>query len=159
MLIFLSMILPVMLQALKLHMMSSGTKTGAIKDGMKLKKLGSSDLMVSEICLGTMTWGVQNTVDEGCAQMDYYFDECGGNFMDTAEMYAFDVSYESLYLLIIHYSFLFPPSIYRYPVPTSAETQGRTDECINKWLTTRKRDRSKIILASKICGASERITW
>ena len=101
MLIFLSMILPVMLQALKLHMMSSGTKTGAIKDGMKLKKLGSSDLMVSEICLGTMTWGVQNTMDEGCAQMDYYFDECGGNFMDTAEMYAFDVSYESLYLLII----------------------------------------------------------
>ncbi len=74
-----------MLQALKLQMMSSGV----IKDGMKLKKLGSSDLMVSEICLGTMTWGVQNTMDEGCAQMDYYFDECGGNFMDTAEMYAF----------------------------------------------------------------------
>ena len=49
--------------------------------------------------------------------------------------------------------------LHRYPVPTSAETQGRTDECINKWLTTRKRDRSKIILASKICGSSERITW
>ena len=82
---FLFVLFPVMLQALKLQMMSSGV----IKDGMKLKKLGSSDLMVSEICLGTMTWGVQNTMDEGCAQMDYYFDECGGNFMDTAEMYAF----------------------------------------------------------------------
>ena len=74
------------LQALKLCM-SSGTSATAITDGMKKKKLGSSDLMVSEICLGTMTWGVQNTLDEGCAQMDYYFDECGGNFMDTAEMY------------------------------------------------------------------------
>ena len=55
--------------------------------------------------------------------------------------------------------FLISFLLHRYPVPTSAETQGRTDECINKWLTTRKRDRSKIILASKICGASERITW
>jgi len=99
---------------------------------MKKVKLGSSSLQVSEICLGTMTWGVQNTDEEGCKQMDYYFNECGGNFMDTAEM---------------------------YPVPTSAETQGRTDLCINKWLKQSKFDRSKMVLATKVCGASDRIDW
>ena len=78
---FLLVVFPVMIKAMKLHMSSS-----SIANAMKLKRLGSSDLMVSEVCLGTMTWGVQNSMDEGCEQMDYYFDECGGNFMDTAEM-------------------------------------------------------------------------
>eukprot|EP00640_Fibrocapsa_japonica_P000377 CAMPEP_0113936858 /NCGR_PEP_ID=MMETSP1339-20121228/3626_1 /TAXON_ID=94617 /ORGANISM="Fibrocapsa japonica" /LENGTH=374 /DNA_ID=CAMNT_0000939427 /DNA_START=61 /DNA_END=1185 /DNA_ORIENTATION=- /assembly_acc=CAM_ASM_000762 len=104
----------------------------ALNSPMQVRKLGSSDLMVSEVCLGTMTWGVQNTDEEGAEQMDYYFNECGGNFFDTAEM---------------------------YPVPTTAETQGRTDNCIRKWMQSRGIDRSKLVLATKVAGASDRITW
>ena len=92
--------------------------------------LGSSDLIVSKICLGTMTWGQQNTEAEGIEQMDVAFNEYGINFMDTAEM---------------------------YPVPTKPETQGKTDRIIAKWL--KGRNRSKVVLASKVSGASERITW
>lgn len=54
---------------------------------MKKRKLGMTDLEVSEICLGTMTWGQQNTESEGHQQMDYALDK-GINFFDTAEMYA-----------------------------------------------------------------------
>jgi aryl-alcohol dehydrogenase-like predicted oxidoreductase len=92
--------------------------------------LGSSDLSVSKICLGTMTWGQQNTMAEGIEQLDIAFNEYGINFLDTAEM---------------------------YPVPTKPETQGETDRVIAKWL--KGRDRSKVIIASKVSGASERITW
>jgi Aldo/keto reductase family len=92
--------------------------------------LGSSDLSVSKVCLGTMTWGQQNTMAEGIEQLDVAFKEYGINFLDTAEM---------------------------YPVPTKPETQGETDRVIAKWL--KGRDRSKVIIASKVSGASERITW
>jgi aryl-alcohol dehydrogenase-like predicted oxidoreductase len=92
--------------------------------------LGSSDLLVSKVCLGTMTWGQQNTEEEGIQQLNYAFDKCGINFLDTAEM---------------------------YPVPTKAETQGKTDMIISKWLKTV--DRSKVILATKVAGFSETITW
>jgi aryl-alcohol dehydrogenase-like predicted oxidoreductase len=97
---------------------------------MEYTKLGDSDLEVSKVCLGTMTFGQQNTVDEGVEQLDFAFDKYGINFLDTAEM---------------------------YPVPTKAETQGDTDRVISKWL--KGRDRSKIILASKVAGASPRLTW
>ena len=69
---------------------------------MKKRKLGKTDLEVSEICLGTMTWGEQNTESEGHAQMDYALDN-GINFFDTAEMYA---------------------------VPPKKETQGSTEKII-----------------------------
>lgn len=92
--------------------------------------LGSSDLLVSKVCLGTMTWGQQNTEEEGIQQLNYAFNECGINFLDTAEM---------------------------YPVPTKAETQGKTDLIIGKWLKTV--DRSKVILATKVAGFSDTITW
>nr|NIP75489.1 aldo/keto reductase [Xanthomonadales bacterium] len=69
---------------------------------MELRNLGSSDLMVSPVCLGTMTWGEQNTEAEAHAQLDYAWDH-GVNCLDTAEMYA---------------------------VPTRAETQGRTEEIV-----------------------------
>jgi aryl-alcohol dehydrogenase-like predicted oxidoreductase len=95
---------------------------------MQLTRLGSSDLLVSKVCLGTMTWGQQNTIDEAHAQLDVAFDECGVNFLDTAEM---------------------------YPVPTKKETQGETDRYIGAWLA--KRDRSKVILATKVAGPG--ITW
>lgn len=90
---------------------------------MKRRKLGRTDVEVSEICLGTMTWGLQNTEAEGHAQMDYALEQ-GVDFFDTAEMYA---------------------------VPASAETYGKTEEIIGTWFKkTGKRD--KVILASKVSG-------
>lgn len=92
-------------------------------------QLGSSDLKVTKVCLGTMTWGQQNTEEEGVEQLEYAYRQ-GINFIDTAEI---------------------------YPVPTKAETQGRTDRTIAKWLSTK--DRSKIILASKVAGRGDHINW
>jgi aryl-alcohol dehydrogenase-like predicted oxidoreductase len=90
---------------------------------MKKKKLGRTGVEVSELCLGTMTWGLQNTEAEGHAQMDYALDR-GINFFDTAEMYA---------------------------VPPSAETYGKTEEIIGTWFKkTGKRD--QVVLASKVAG-------
>ncbi|MGV8856531.1 MAG: aldo/keto reductase [Devosia sp.] len=90
---------------------------------MKSKPLGRTDLRVTEICLGTMTWGSQNTEAEGHAQIDLAL-EAGLNFMDTAEIYA---------------------------VPRSPQTSGRTEEIIGSWFKkTGKRD--SWILASKIAG-------
>lgn len=90
---------------------------------MNLKSLGRTDLLVTEICLGTMTWGSQNTEAEGHAQLDLAL-EAGLNFMDTAEIYA---------------------------VPRSPETSGRTEEIIGSWFAkTGKRD--QWILASKVSG-------
>ena len=90
---------------------------------MKFKKLGGTDLKVSLICLGTMTWGEQNTQDEGFEQMDYAL-ENGVNFFDTAELYA---------------------------IPPKAKTYGKTEEIIGNWFKLRK-NRQKVILASKIAG-------
>ena len=90
---------------------------------MKFKKLGNTDLKVSLICLGTMTWGEQNTQEEGFEQMDYAL-ERGVNFFDTAELYA---------------------------IPPKAKTYGKTEEIIGNWFKLRK-NRNKIVLASKIAG-------
>jgi aryl-alcohol dehydrogenase-like predicted oxidoreductase len=92
---------------------------------MQYRKLGQTDLSVSEICLGTMTWGQQNTQAQASEQMDYALDH-GVNFFDTAEM---------------------------YPVPPRPETQGRTEEYIGNWLAQGGK-RDKIILASKVTGRS-----
>lgn len=92
---------------------------------MQHRALGTTDLKVSLICLGTMTWGEQNTEAEAHAQLDYAFDH-GVNFLDTAEM---------------------------YPVPPRAETQGRTSEYIGNWLKGRTRD--AVIVASKVTGRSQ----
>ncbi len=90
---------------------------------MLYNTIPGTGLKVSKICLGTMTWGQQNTEDEGHAQMDRAVEK-GINFFDTAEM---------------------------YPVPAQGETQGRTEEIIGSWFKkTGKRD--EIILASKIAG-------
>lgn len=90
---------------------------------MKYKPLGRTGINVSLICLGTMTWGNQNTEAEGHAQMDYAVDR-GINFFDTAEMYA---------------------------VPPSPETYGRTEEIIGTWFAARK-NRDRIVLATKVAG-------
>ena len=90
---------------------------------MNYKKLGNTDLDVSTICLGTMTWGEQNTQEEGFEQMDYALDQ-GVNFWDTAELYA---------------------------VPPREETYGDTEIIIGNWFEkTKKRD--KVILATKVAG-------
>ncbi len=96
---------------------------------MKKNKLGHSDIEVSEICLGTMTWGRQNTQAEAFEQMDYAVAQ-GINFFDTAEL---------------------------YPIPPEAETQGRTETIIGNWFA-QAGARDKIILASKVVGRS-RMPW
>lgn len=90
---------------------------------MQMKKLGRTDISVSEICLGTMTWGKQNTEADGHAQMDYAI-EHGVNFFDTAEMYA---------------------------VPPDASTYGKTEEIIGTWFKKTGK-RNDIVLASKVAG-------
>jgi len=93
---------------------------------MEYKKLGSSDIKVSQICLGTMTWGEQNNESEAHEQLDYAVD-AGINFIDTAEM---------------------------YPVDPRAETQGLTETYIGNWLAKRQ-DRDKLIIATKVCAQME----
>ena len=93
---------------------------------MEYRKLGRTGLDVSVICLGTMTWGSQNTEAEAHAQLDYALGQ-GVNFIDTAE---------------------------GYPVtPVAAETTGRTEEYIGTWLAGRRR-RDDVILATKVAGPS-----
>ena len=94
---------------------------------MNYKKLGNTDLNVSTICLGTMTWGEQNTQNEAFEQMDYSLDN-GVNFWDTAELYA---------------------------VPPKAETYGYTETIIGNWFEKTKK-RKDIILASKVGGPSRK---
>ena len=96
---------------------------------MDRRKLGASELDVSKICLGTMTWGQQNTEADAHAQLDYALAN-GVNFIDAAEM---------------------------YPVPTRAHTQGKTEEYIGTWLKRQPRDR--IVLASKVAGPARQVTW
>ncbi len=90
---------------------------------MKYTQLPHTNIKVSKICLGSMTWGNQNTEAEGHAQLDYALSQ-GVNFIDTAEM---------------------------YPVPASPETQGTTSKIIGTWLKKRT-CRDKVVLASKIVG-------
>ena len=90
---------------------------------MEYRKLGRTNLDVSLIGLGTMTWGLQNTQEQGFEQMDFALDQ-GINFFDTAEMYA---------------------------IPPSATTFGTTETIIGNWFASRL-NRDKVILASKIAG-------
>ena len=90
---------------------------------MNYRKLGNTDINVSTICLGTMTWGEQNTQEEAFQQMDYALDQ-GVNFWDTAELYS---------------------------VPPKAETYGHTEIIIGNWFKENKK-RDKVILASKVAG-------
>jgi len=96
---------------------------------MNFKKLGNTDLKVSSICLGTMTWGEQNTQKDAFQQMDCAVDQ-GINFFDTAELYS---------------------------VPMKSETRGKTSQFIGEWFLKTK-NRKKIILADKVAGGSP-MTW
>ena len=90
---------------------------------MNFKKLGNTNLKVSTICLGTMTWGEQNTQKDAFQQMDYAIDQ-GINFFDTAELYA---------------------------VPPREENYGHTESIIGNWFEKTKK-REKVILATKVAG-------
>ena len=94
---------------------------------MNYKKLGNTDIDISTICLGTMTWGEQNTQNEAFDQMNYALDK-GVNFWDTAELYA---------------------------VPPKAETYGHTEVIIGNWFEQTKK-REKVILATKVGGPSRK---
>ena len=93
---------------------------------MEYRQLGNTDLEVSLICLGTMTYGEQNSETEAFEQLDYAVDQ-GVNFIDCAEM---------------------------YPVPPRPETQGRTEAYIGNWLAARG-NRDKVVLASKVAGRGD----
>ena len=95
---------------------------------MEKRELGKTGIQVTTCCLGTMTWGDQNTEAEGHEQMDYALDR-GINFFDTAEMYS---------------------------IPPKPETQGNTERIIGSWFKARG-SRDKVILASKIAGRSKQI--
>ena len=90
---------------------------------MNYKKLGNTDLNVSTICLGTMTWGEQNSEREGFEQMDFALNQ-GVNFWDTAEIYS---------------------------IPMREETYGETERIIGNWFQKTKK-RNDIVLATKVCG-------
>lgn len=93
---------------------------------MRRVRLGSSDLTVPAICMGTMTFGEQNTEAEGHAQLDYALDH-GIDFLDTAELYA---------------------------IPPRPETQGRTEEIVGSWLRARG-NRNRITVATKVVGRGD----
>ena len=97
---------------------------------MKYRKLGTTELNVSVICLGTMTWGEQNSQNEAFDQMNYSI-ERGVNFFDTAELYA---------------------------VMPRKETYGKTEEIIGNWFLEKK-NRDKVILATKIVSKSDGLEW
>jgi aryl-alcohol dehydrogenase-like predicted oxidoreductase len=95
---------------------------------MKQNPLGKSALKVSEICLGTMTWGEQNSEGEAHAQIDWALAH-GINFIDTAEM---------------------------YPIPPAQKTQGATEKILGSWLGKNKAKRASLVIASKIAGPGRR---
>ena len=93
---------------------------------MKYTTLPNTDIKVSKICLGTMTWGNQNTQEEGFAQMDYALDK-GVNFFDVAEL---------------------------YPVPATAETYAETERIIGNWFS-KSGNRENVVLGTKIAGTGD----
>jgi len=97
---------------------------------MQYRKLGHTDIEVSQICLGTMTWGEQNTEAQAHEQLDMALD-AGVNFIDTAEM---------------------------YPVPPKAETYALTERYIGNWLKQRQ-NRDKVILATKVAGRGDWLSY
>jgi aryl-alcohol dehydrogenase-like predicted oxidoreductase len=96
---------------------------------MERRRLGRSELLVSPVCLGTMTFGQQNSETEGHAQLDLAFSR-GVNFIDAAEM---------------------------YPVPTRAGTYGETERIVGTWLARQPRD--QVVVATKAAGPGRRLEW
>jgi len=102
-----------------------------IKDPISKVRLGQSDLHVSRVCLGTMTFGEQVALRDAHAILDRAL-ERGVDFIDTAEMYA---------------------------IPTRAETYGATEDIIGQWFASRPSARARVVLASKVAGPSRGMPW
>lgn len=96
---------------------------------MQFSRLGSSQLNVSRVCLGSMTWGLQNNQHDADEQINYALSR-DVNFIDTAEMYA---------------------------VPPSQDTYGKTEDIIGNWLARHKEKRERLIIATKIAGPG--LSW
>mmetsp|Transcript_29272 Transcript_29272/g.50069 ORF Transcript_29272/g.50069 Transcript_29272/m.50069 type:complete len:389 (-) Transcript_29272:203-1369(-) len=107
------------------------TTLPASSNEIKRRRIGKSELVVSECALGGMTWGAQNTHEDAASQLSFAFD-CGVNFIDTAE---------------------------GYPVAMCPETQGETDRAIAKWMTAAKKARDEVVISTKVCGYNDRYTW
>ncbi len=97
---------------------------------MKYTKLGNTDIKVSKICLGTMTWGEQNTPDQAFEQLDYAV-ETGVNFIDSAEL---------------------------YPIPPKPDTQGATESILGDWMQQRN-NRDQLVIATKVCGRGKWVKY
>ena len=110
-----------------MSMSTLATTSRSAVEPLQTRLLGSSSLRVTEACLGTMTWGVQNSEADAHAQLDYAIKERGINFIDTAEL---------------------------YPVPLSSPEwrAGRTEEYIGTWLAANPEWRERIVLATKVAG-------
>ena len=98
---------------------------------MKYSAIGKTGIKVSQLCLGSMTWGQQNSEEEAHEQIDYALDR-GINFIDTAELYA---------------------------VPSSPESQGLTERYIGTWIANNKEKRQDLILGSKVAGPSKNLAY
>ncbi len=98
---------------------------------MEYKKLGDTNIMVSQICLGTMTWGRQNSETEAHEQINFALEK-GINFLDTAEMYA---------------------------VPANEESYGLTEKYIGTWIAKNKSKRQDVIIATKVTGPSQNLSY
>ena len=107
----------------------AASAAAAAASSIRMHRLGSSSLLVTEACLGTMTWGVQNDEAQAHEQLDYAVKTRGVNFIDTAEL---------------------------YPVPLSDPgwRAGRTEEILGTWLAANPEWREKVVVATKICGYS-----
>ncbi|CDF38184.1 unnamed protein product [Chondrus crispus] len=94
---------------------------------LEKRNLGSSPLQVTEVCLGTMTWGIQNSEEDAFEQLDYAIKECGINFVDTAEA---------------------------YPIPFTHPRYkpGNTERYIGNWIAKNPTWREKVVVATKVCG-------
>ena len=104
-----------------------------LQEGMKMRKLPGTDLVVSELCLGTMTMGEQVNLEDSLAQMDKAAQSYGINFIDTAES---------------------------YPVPCAPSTTGRTEKYVGEWLKRGgSQRRQQTVIATKVCGWSDQIDW
>ena len=104
-----------------------------LQEGMKMRKLPGTDLVVSELCLGTMMMGEQTNKADSIEQMEKATSDYGINFIDTAES---------------------------YPVPSAPTTQGRSEEFVGEWLKMGGSSRRQnTVIATKVCGFSDDITW
>ena len=110
-----------------------------LQEGMKMRRLPNSDIVVSELCLGTMMFGEQVSKEDALAQLDAATGEHGINFVDSAES---------------------------YPSPAAPSTTGRSETIIGEWLRGGKGSgkassskRESVVISTKVCGFSDQITW